>query len=286
MYHIIANPKAGKVRRVLKHTLRMLESAGAQYMLHETQCKGDGKRIAAELTQEDGVELIAIGGDGSVHDVLNGIRDVTKCRFGIIPLGTGNDFAASAEIPYNVKQAVEVILHGECKPTDFLEVGGVRCMNVGGLGIDVDVLVRCNKGRTHGKVKYLRSLIVSLFKFKGYDVTVECEGETFEMKTLIGAACNGKHFGGGITICPVADIEDGKMDVMFVECFESKWQIVKAFITLMRKKIMDYPHKRYYKTDRVKITPKTPCTVQLDGELYENLEFDAVICHGLQMYRP
>ena len=287
MYHIIANPKAGKVRRVLKHTLKMLEAAGAQYTLHETQCKGDGKRIAEELTKEDGVvELIAIGGDGSVHDVLNGIRDVTKCRLGIIPLGTGNDFATSAQISSKVKEAVGVILRGECKPTDFLEVGGVRCMNVAGLGIDVDVLVRCNKGKTHGKLKYLRSLIVSLFKFKGYDVTVECEGETFAMKTLIGAACNGMDFGGGITICPVAEIGDGKMDVMFVECFESKWQIVKAFITLMRKKIMDYPHKRYYRTDRVKIIPKEPCVVQLDGELYENLEFDVKICEGLQMYRP
>jgi diacylglycerol kinase family enzyme len=49
---------------------------------------------------------------------------------------------------------------------------------------------------------------------------------------------------------------------------------------------MEYPHKRHFRTDHVKITPKQPCVVQLDGELYENLEFDAKICHGLNMYRP
>ena len=54
----------------------------------------------------------------------------------------------------------------------------------------------------------------------------------------------------------------------------------------MRKKIMQYPHKRYFKTDYVKIIPKNPCVVQLDGELYEQLEFDVKICQGLQMYRP
>ena len=288
MYHIIANPKAGdrKVARLLKHTLRLLEQAGVEYTLHETHYKAHGTEIAAELTKEDGVNVIALGGDGTVHDVLNGIRDVEKCNFGIIPLGTGNDFAASAKIPYHVKDAVNVILNGKTKPTDFLEIGGKRCMNVGGVGIDVDVLVRCNKGKRRGRLKYIKSLIVSFFKFNGYDLTIECEGETFSQKTLMVAACNGKQFGGGIVVCPVAKLDDDKMDVMIVDCFESKWKILNAFLLLVRGKIMEYPHKKHFHTDRVKITSEKPFVVQLDGELYEGLEFDAKICHGLNMYRP
>ena len=288
MYHIIANPKAGdrKVARLLKHTLRLLEQAGVEYTLHETHYKAHGTEIAAELTKEDGVNVIALGGDGTVHDVLNGIRDVEKCNFGIIPLGTGNDFAASAKIPYNVKDAVNVILKGNTKPTDFIEIGGKRCMNVGGVGIDVDVLVRCNKGKRRGRLKYIKSLIVSFFKFNGYDLTIECEGETFSQKTLMVAACNGKQFGGGIVVCPVAKLDDDKMDVMIVDCFESKWKILNAFLLLVRGKIMVYPHKKHFHTDRVKITSEKPFVVQLDGELYEGLEFDAKICHGLNMYRP
>lgn len=288
MYHIIANPKAGdrKVARLLKHTLKLLEKAGEEYTLHETHYKAHGTEIAAELTKEDGVNIIALGGDGTVHDVLNGIRDVEKCSFGIIPLGTGNDFAASAKIPYNVKDAVNVILKGETKPTDFLEVGGKRCMNVGGVGIDVDVLVRCNKGKRRGKLKYIKSLIVSFFKFNGYDLTIECEGEKFSQKALMVAACNGKQFGGGIAVCPVAELDDNKMDVMIVDCFESKWKILNAFLLLVRGKIMVYPHKKHFHTDSVKISSDKPFVVQLDGELYEDLEFDAKICHGLNMYRP
>lgn len=288
MYHIIANPKAGdkKVARVLKRTLKMLEQAGVEYVLHETQYKAHGKVIAAELTKEDGVNIIALGGDGTVHDVLNGIRDVEKCKFGIIPLGTGNDFAASAKIPYNVKKAVNLILRGETKPTDFLEVGGVRCMNVAGVGIDVDVLVRCDKAKSRGKLKYVQSLIVSFFKFHGYDLKVECEGQVLEKKTLMVTACNGKQFGGGMKICPVADIGDGKMDIMVVDCFDSRWRILGAFIRLMTGRVMSYKYKQYFHTDHLKVTPKQPCVVNLDGELYDGLEFDAKICHGLNMYRP
>ncbi len=288
MYHLIANPTAGsrKVVKTLKKVRKVLDEAGVDYIVHETTHKGEGREIAEELTGEDGAEIIVVGGDGTVHEVLNGIRDVTKCRFGIIPSGTGNDFAATAKLPYNAEEATKLILNGEVKDTDYLTVGGKRCMNVGGMGIDVDVLVRCNNGKQTGKLKYVKNLIVSFFKYKGCEVTVECEGETFDKKSLVVVACNGKQFGGGIPICPVATIEDDKMDVIVVECLKSRWDILRAFIMLMRGKIMSYPHKRYYSTDRVKIIPKQPSVVNLDGELYENLEFDAKVCHGLKMYRP
>ena len=287
MYHIIANPTAGdrKVRRNIKRLMRVFTDEHVDFTMHETRYRGAARDIAAELTKEDGVKIVVVGGDGTVHEVLNGIRDPQKCYLGIIPLGTGNDFAATAGIPTNAKKAAKIILQNEPKETDYLEVGGVRCMNVGGLGIDVDVLVRCNKGKRRGKLKYLQSLIVSFFKFKGYNLTVECAGEKFEMKSLIVAACNGRMFGGGLKICPIAELNDGKLDVMAVECFKSKWSILKAFMMLMQGKIMKYKYKRHFLCDSVKIETEEPCVVQLDGELYENLEFDAKICHGLKIYR-
>ena len=140
--------------------------------------------------------------------------------------------------------------------------------------------------RKQGKLKYIKNLIVSFFKYKGNEITVECDGETFEMKSLVAVACNGKKFGGGIPICPVADLEDDKMDFIVVECLKSRWDILRAFILLMRGKIIEYPHKRYFKTDCARVIPKQPQVVNLDGELYENLDFTAKICHGLKMYRP
>ncbi len=287
MYHLIVNPTAGnkKVVKTLKKVRKVLDEAGADYIVHQTTYKGEGEEIARELTKEDGMDIIVVGGDGTVHEVLNGISDPTKCRFGIIPSGTGNDFAAAAKLPMNVEEATRLILKGEVKDTDYLSVGDKRCMNVSGMGIDVDVLVRCNQGKQHGKLKYVKNLIVSFFKYKGCEVTVECEGETFDMKSLVVVACNGNQFGGGIPICPVAKIDDRKIDVIAVECLKSRWHILHAFLLLMRGKVMEYPHKRYFSAERVKITAKQPSVVNLDGELYPNLEFDAKVCHGLKMYR-
>ena len=70
-----------------------------------------------------------------------------------------------------------------------------------------------------------------------------------EMKSLIVAACNGRMFGGGLKICPVAALNDGKLDVMAVECFKSKWSILKAFMMLMQGKIMKYKHTSYPNRD-------------------------------------
>lgn len=287
MYCIIVNPNAGKGkgRKNLKTALKLFSERGAEYSVFETTRAGEAKEFSERLTSSGEKEIIVVGGDGTLHEVLNGLSDPSACRLGLIPSGTGNDFAAAAGLPSNAARAAEIILSGETKATDFLCVGGVRCMNVGGLGMDVDVLVRCKKGRfVKGKIKYLLSLLQSLFTFKGYEIEIESGERRETHKALIAVACNGTQIGGGIRICPASVIDDGKIDVMAVECM-GKAQIVKAFLCLMKGKVLDYPAAEHFLCERVKIVPSLPCTVQLDGELYDGLEFDARIERGLKMYR-
>jgi YegS/Rv2252/BmrU family lipid kinase len=288
MFHLIINPKSGSwlAKRKVKKILEIFAENGHETIVHETGYKGAAKDIAREITEvEPDAKIVAVGGDGTLHEVLNGVVDPTRCTIGLIPSGTGNDFAAAAGLPKKTKKAAQLIATQEPKLTDWIDVSGKRCMNVGGLGMDVDVLVRCEKGKMRGKLKYLLSMIVSFIKFKGYQVDFECEGEKVELNGLIVAACNGKQFGGGIEICPVAEMDDGYMDVIAVQCFKSKWQIIKAFMQLMAGKVMSYPYKKYYRCKSVKVYPKKPSTVQLDGELYDDLCFEATICSGLKFYR-
>ena len=287
MYCIIVNPNAGKGKgkKNLKTVLKLFSERGAEYSVFETTRAGEAKEFSERLTSSGEQEIIVVGGDGTLHEVLNGLSDPSSCRLGLIPSGTGNDFSAAAGLPSNAAQAAEIILSGETKETDFLCVGGVRCMNVGGLGMDVDVLVRCKKGRfVKGKIKYLLSLLQSLFTFKGYEIEIESGERRETHKARIAVACNGTQIGGGIRICPASVIDDGKIDVMAVECM-GKAQIVKAFLYLMKGKVLDYPAAEHFLCERVKIVPSQPCTVQLDGELYDGLEFDARIECGLKMYR-
>ena len=287
MYHIIFNPVAGKKKasKNLETVKRILLERKVEFEVHQSCDVHDAEAIAKRLTEKGETELLVLGGDGTLHEVLNGISDPTACRLGLIPSGTGNDFAEKLGIPLDAEKAMRIILDGEAKETDYLEVGGVRCMNVGGLGMDVDVLERCQKGKIKGKIKYLMSLIKSLFAFKGYRIKIENENREETHDALIAAACNGSQFGGGITICPTAEVDDGKISVIIVDCIGGKWKIIKAFIQLMKGRILQYPATTHFLCERVKFIPEKPCTVQLDGELYRNLEFDVKIQKGLKMYR-
>ncbi len=288
MYHIILNPTAGKKKSVKNLTVveRILAERGVDFEVHPTSAVHDATDIAKRLTLAGANELIVLGGDGTLHEVLSGIDNLATCRLGLVPSGTGNDFAGRVGIPMDVEKALKIILDGDTKPTDYLEVGGVRCMNVAGVGMDVEVLERCKKGKLKGKLKYLMSLVKSLFAYKGLPITIESEGQSEKRDVLIAAACNGTQFGGGIAICPVAEVDDGKMDVVIVDCIGGKMKIIKAFIQLLKGKILEYPAAKHFLCERVRFTPDTPCTVQLDGELYTDLHFDVKICKGLQFYRP
>ncbi len=285
-YHIIANPVAGKKSssKNLRIVETVLKERGVEYEIHLSRAERDATEIARRLTTAGETEIIALGGDGTLHEVLNGLVEPEKCRLGLIPSGTGNDIAERLGLPLDAEKAAGLILDGEAKPVDYLEVGGVRCMNVAGIGMDVDVLERCKKGKMKGKPKYLLSLVQSLFAFKGYKVKIECEGAEFERDVLIAAACNGSQFGGGIQICPTAEVSDGKIDAVIVDCIGGKWKIIKAFMKLLKGKILEYPATTHFLCEKLKFIPQNPCTVQLDGELYPNLEFSVEIKKGLHFY--
>ena len=196
-----------------------MQERGVAYELHESCDVHDAESIARRLSEAGEQEFIVLGGDGTLNEVLNGLSDPSLCKLGLIPSGTGNDFAERMGISMDAEKALLTILDGEAKPVDYIEVSGTRSMNVAGLGIDVDVLERCQRGKMRGKIKYLMSLIRSLFAFKGIRVQIESEGrETETRDVLLCAVCNGTQFGGGIQICPPADPTDGKLDVVIVDC--------------------------------------------------------------------
>ncbi len=287
MFHIIYNPVSGKKKALknLSKIKKILSAKQVPYQTHKTCAVHDGTYIAAKLTKRGETDLIVLGGDGTLHEVLNGIADPAACRLGLIPSGTGNDFAGKLGLPLDAEKALAVILEGEAKPTDYLLVDGVRCMNVAGMGMDVDVLERCKRGKLKGKIKYLLSLVKSLFAFKGLPVLIESEGVEEKHSALIAAACNGAQFGGGITICPVAEVDDNQMDVVVVDCIGGKIKIIKAFLQLMKGRILQYPATKHFRCEKVTFTPDTPCTLQLDGELYQDMRFEVSVGKDLQFFR-
>ena len=289
MYNIIVNPWSGEGKKKKLHAraIAHFQKLGQEMRVVASERPGQIKEIAHSLTREGKGDVVVIGGDGTLHDALNGFTNFDKCALGLIPAGTGNDFAAAANIPSEPEAAVELIVKGAPRYTEFMQLPrGVRGLNVAGTGIDVEILRRCRASKwLRGKLQYLISLIISLIKFKNYDLAVRVNGREVRYKTLIACVGNGFRFGGGIRMCPQAVLGDNLLDFVAVDNVK-KSRILPAFIKLMQGRILEEKFSRFERCDHIEIFSERPLTVQVDGELYDDLPFVAdVVRDTLRMYR-
>ncbi len=286
MLYLIAKPADGRKKKKLYAEIE--DRLRAEKVPHEwrlTTRKGEGAELAAACSAEADAVIVTVGGDGSLNDVLSGIRDPSSCTLGLIPAGTGNDFAEAAKIPQGLG-ALELILRGAPKETDYIQFSdGRRSLNIAGLGIDVDILARCEKRKHfHARSKYFLSLLSSLCHYRGMRITVRANGEEVADNMLIAAVCNGSRFGGGIPICPPAVIDDGKLEIIYAGC-PKRIKIPFALIKLMKGKILDLPFAHRITCEEAELLTEAPFTAQYDGELYEAEAFRVHIARGLKMFR-
>lgn len=273
----------------LETVKKVFDVAGKDYEVLLTRKKDDAKLHAERITSSgEECTIIAMGGDGTLHDILNGIKDFDKCSLGLIPFGTGNDFAATAKIPKNVKEAAEIIAFKAPKYIDFIELAsGLRSINSVGMGIDVDILHRVYSKNMRGRTKYLRALIPSLMRFKSCNFTLKYDGKLERHYGLIAALGNGKQFGGGITMFPHAEIDDGYLDLAIVD-YISKPKMIGAFFKLLLGKVDKIKKVTFVKTKAATfIHEDENYTLQAEGELYDNVPFEAhIVENKLKFYLP
>lgn len=293
LYHLIingSNPNE-KLRSALNIVKDVFETAGKELQIHETEFKGHAKNIVSSLTENgEFTHLIAMGGDGTLHEVLNGIKDVENCTLGLIPVGSGNDFAKTCGISTNVKEAAETIAFRAPSPIDFIEtVTGLRSINAIGAGIDVDTTIRAYAGKKRGRRMYASAFLKSVRKYRPTRFKASWDdGEEREYNGFIACLGNGKQFGGGIKICPEARIDDGYIDLLIVN-YVSRVKILSALIKLSAGKIHKIKEATYVRCKSVKITPlsDTLPPIQAEGEIYYDHPLDARIVAGkLKFYLP
>lgn len=292
MYHIILNGHNtdGKTAAKIETVKSVFEAAGKEITVHSTTHAGHAKEIAAELTADGGfADIIAMGGDGTLHEVLNGIANPANCTLGLIPLGTGNDFAETAKLSHDVKTAAELIAFGGPTPIDYIELdGGLRSINAVGMGIDVDVLQRAYAGKAKGKNKYFKAFLKSLKYYKASTFKASWDGgEEREYTGIIACLGNGRQIGGGILLFPDAQIDDGFIDLIVVD-YLSKFRTLIAFMKLNSGKVNKVKEVTHVKCKSVRITPVNgSAPIQAEGEIYENVELKAHIVTGkLKFYMP
>ena len=147
MLDFIVNPIAGgkhgkKTRKTVALIENLLKQKNVEYCLHITNHKMHALSLTKTLIERGATDIIVVGGDGTLHEVINGFSNFENVNLGLIPCGTGNDFASALNIPLNPEKALEIILTSQPKYVDFMQMPTVRVINIIGAGIVVDVLKR------------------------------------------------------------------------------------------------------------------------------------------------
>lgn len=288
MYDIIINPLGGKGKsqKALATVEKILAEKNIEYTIHKTEYAGHATEIAKVLSAKPDTKIIAMGGDGSFNEVLNGIDNFENVTLGIIACGTGNDFVRATGHPTDVKKALDVILYGKTSYIDYIDLGERRCLNVAGTGMDVDVLVRYAEMKAfRGKVKYYASLIDTLLHLKFHKLRITMDGNAVEKSVFMIGVGNGTSFGGGMPICPNAKVDDGLLHVVIIN-ESKKRKIPFMLLSFLRGKHVDKPFTEEYTAKEVIIESLDGGKIETDGEVIDDQILNCNIVSGvLKVFR-
>ncbi len=289
MLYFIVNELSGKGmgKNVAEKIKQKLKSAGVEFFMAVTQYRAHATLLAENFSKKDDCNgIIAVGGDGTFSEVLNGLD--LKIPMGVISAGSGNDFLRTFAPDSTCDTQIDAVLGGKTKNIDYIDVNGKRSLNVAGTGFDVDILLKEKKFHKFlgGSASYFAALIATLFtlKFRKFEISLG-GGEKQTKDCLLLAVANGKYFGGGLPLSLSSDLSDGLLDVTLVKrmpFFRIPGMLIK-FLKGRISEVKDYVE--IYRCTQIEcfVTPKTD--IQLDGELFDFSKFTCVLKKGeLKMF--
>lgn len=219
-YKLIYNPiaGAGRAQRLLPRLIENFKAAGAAFGIHTTSGPGDAVE-AARRAADDGFDVVvAVGGDGTVNEVLNGIVG-TGAALAAVHGGKGNDFARTAQMPRDIDAASAVLLRGRQRSFDLGRVLDRYFINSVGVGFDAAVAHRVNQGVKpfKGVSAYIYAVFRTLFSYRPTEMEITIDGSSFTLCPALVAVGIGKCYGGGMMIVPDALPDDGFFDVCVID---------------------------------------------------------------------
>ncbi len=283
--HVIVNPESnrgrtrkrwGDIRDALKNVLREYKCEFTEKPLHATE-------ITRQVIK-DGTELvIGVGGDGTMNEIANGFFEDRRiinpeATLGLVPSGTGCDLTKSLNIPPGLTDALKVITDA---PSVCMDVGRVRFetpdgrdeerffLNVADFGLGGEVVRKVNQRRLERRASsYVRCLVTTMLQYRSKRVRIRVDGESLpEGEYLIGAVANGRIFGKGMKVAPLARLDDGLFDAVlvrsmrFLEFCLHGWRLANG-------SHLSYSKVTFIRGRRIEAVPEAGDEVllELDGE--------------------
>lgn len=271
-FYFIVNPVAGSGRGSTSflEARSILQGRGAQVDYAYSEYPGHAITLIQQALAAGASNIVCVGGDGSVREVAGGMVG-SHATLGLLPAGSGNDLACALGIPTNVLEAVDILLNGTERYLDTATANGTPFFNVGGLGFDVQVLLRTDryKSRFNGMLPYFLGIFSSLAHLEPLRLTYRADdGPEMVLDSLITLVANGNRFGGGMMAAPLASPFDGMFDVCAVGAVRLPnflW-LLPSFI---KGKHLGKKPVTYFKAREITIDAAEPARVELDGEIIQ-----------------
>lgn len=237
---------------------------------------GDAERAAALAARDGCATLFVAGGDGTLNEAMNGLASADALGHlpvGIIPLGTGNDFAAALGIPAEIDAALDVLLESRELEIDLGQVNGRVFVNTSGGGFiaEASTAVTPQLKTIAGRLAYLIGGAQALFEFEPVNASIVLEPGARRLRhgLYAFAVCNSRLIGGGRLIAPDAVIDDGLLDVCLIEAMSAM-----DFVALARKVAdgdhVNDPRVLYFQAASIDLDLERDIKVNTDGEVFES----------------
>lgn len=265
----IINPKSGvkREKQVQQAIDKSLDQDRFTYELIHTEYARHGTELAKQAAEKGAFAVVAVGGDGSVNDIVAGL-DGTDTALAIIPKGSGNGMARSIGVPLKTEEAIQVINRGNYINMDVAYANGKPFVSNAGVAFDALISKKFAKSVRRGLAVYSWLVTRHMWSYKEWEWDITIDGESFKEKAFIISVANGKQFGYNFQIAPEASWTDGLLDVVVIKKFP-KFLGGALVLRAMVGTITKSPYVNHYTGKKITITNPNLCLMQSDGDAYD-----------------
>jgi diacylglycerol kinase (ATP) len=274
-FTMIVNPNAGKRagEAVALQAAKELKKHGVDVVRQVSESTGHAVTLAAEIEPGSTDGVIAVGGDGTLFEVLNGLYNRSgRIEFpvGQIPVGTGNSFLKDLEIN-TVEEAIEAIASRSVTQVDLgrftCPSGEYSFVNLLGAGFVSNVAYRAGKYKRLGPLSYVFGVLEELVGLKAVPATITVDGEVYKRDIIFAEICNSRYTGGNMMMAPGAEIDDGMFDVVLLNPITRR-KLLKLFPSLFSGTHVDDEAVEVLKGSKVTVETEIPLSLTPDGETF------------------
>lgn len=248
-----------------------LQAAGVDYDLVVTAGPGDGITLARTAVEEGATAVVAAGGDGTINEIVNGVLqasgDGPTLPFGILPVGTANDFYRMADLPLDLNASARVIAGGKTRAIDAGLVNERYFINNSAVAMEPMVTIEnIRMKRLSGEIRYVVALIKAILKLKAWQMDIRWDGGGYKGPAYLLSVCNSPRT-GGFMMAPGAELDDGQFDIVFAPEV-SKGTVLNVLVKLTQGKHIEHPKVTFLRTTQLSLTSEPGTPVHADGEVF------------------